>query len=573
MKHLHYLGTWLLTILVLGACVPATAPGQSGDTPAISQGQAPIQRTLVILARGEPPSIAAKPLQAFSGSLLGPVRMFNAMLDYKDEREAIHPYLAEALPELNTSSWQVFPDGTMQTTYRLRPGLTWHDGTPLTADDFVFGWTVYSTAELGASTSAPVGQMAEVLAPDPGTVTITWRRLYPDAAGMDMGFQALPAHILRDPLQRLDAESFINLPFWTRDYVGLGAYRVTEWVPGSEIDAVAFVGHALGKPKIEQVRILFTPDPNTALALMLSGDAHFAADYVFFHEEGATLEQEWQAREVEGVVDYAPALLRLTAIQHRADAASPRALADPRIRRALAYGIDNQAAVDVTTGGRGLATYTVTSPRSPMFKAVEAAIPSRRYDPRMVQQLFEEAGFSKGPQGFFVGPGGEPFRVEYATDGGPSPERENSIYVDSLRQAGVDAFSYVIPIVQLRDLQARSLRPGLSNGAIGAKALGFFISAEVPRPENRWAGNNRGGWSNPEYDRLWQTFDTALEPRDRERSTAEMERLLYDDTAVIPNMFTVVVNARAATLKGPKLRTTPESANGILDVHTWEWIR
>jgi len=35
----------------------------------------------------------------------------------------------------------------------------------------------------------------------------------------------------------------------------------------------------------------------------------------------------------------------------------------------------------------------------------------------------------------------------------------------------------------------------------------------------------------------------------------------------------VVVNARAATLQGPKLRTTPDSANGILDVHIWEWVR
>jgi ABC-type transport system substrate-binding protein len=294
---------------------------------------------------------------------------------------------------------------------------------------------------------------------------------------------------------------------------------------------------------------------------------------VFFYEEGSTLDQEWQARGADGIVDYAPTLLRWTGIQHRPDAASPRALADVRIRRALAYGMDGQAAVDVTTGGQGLATHTVTSSRSPMYKAVEAAVGSRRYDPRMVQQLFEEAGFSKGPQGFFVGQGGEPLRVEVATDGGASPERENSIYVDSLRQAGVDAFSHVIPIVQLRDLQARALRPALSNGGIGAKALGAFISAEVPRPENRWAGNNRGGWSNPEYDRQWQLFDTTLDPGNRARSTAEMERLLYDNAAIIPNLFTVVVNARVATLRGPAMRTTPDAGLGMQNAHTWEWTR
>jgi hypothetical protein len=52
-----------------------------------------------------------------------------------------------------------------------------------------------------------------------------------------------------------------------------------------------------------------------------------------------------------------------------------------------------------------------------------------------------------------------------------------------------------------------------------------------------------------------------------------MERLLYEDTAVIPNMFTVVVNARAGTLQGPTMRQTPDAANGALDTHLWEWTR
>jgi ABC-type transport system substrate-binding protein len=163
--------------------------------------------------------------------------------------------------------------------------------------------------------------------------------------------------------------------------------------------------------------------------------------------------------------------------------------------------------------------------------------------------------------------------VEYATDGGPSPERENAIYVDSLRQAGVDAFSYVIPIAQMRDLQARALRPGLSNGGMAPRTLGPFVSAEVPRPENRWAGQNRGGWSHPDYDRVWQAFDTSLDAQERERHTAELERILYEDTGVIPNMFTVVVNARAGNLQGPRVRQTPDAANSALYTHLWEWTR
>ena len=47
-------------------------------------------------------------------------------------------------------------DGKMETTYRLKPNLTWHDGTPLTAGDFVFSYQLYSTPEVGQGTLPPV---------------------------------------------------------------------------------------------------------------------------------------------------------------------------------------------------------------------------------------------------------------------------------------------------------------------------------------------------------------------------------------------------------------------------------
>ena len=49
-------------------------------------------------------------------------RLFNASLALVDPRLVARPYLAEALPQLHTSTWQVMPDGRMETTWRLRQG-------------------------------------------------------------------------------------------------------------------------------------------------------------------------------------------------------------------------------------------------------------------------------------------------------------------------------------------------------------------------------------------------------------------------------------------------------------------
>src|SRR5207245_2828594 len=56
----------------------------------------------------------------------------------EDSVGARFPQLAEALPSTETGTWRVLPDGTMETTWRLREGACWHDGHPLTSDDLVF---------------------------------------------------------------------------------------------------------------------------------------------------------------------------------------------------------------------------------------------------------------------------------------------------------------------------------------------------------------------------------------------------------------------------------------------------
>lgn len=55
-----------------------------------------------------------------------------------DNKGVLQPRLAEAVPSLENGLWKVFPDGRMETTWKLKPGLRWHDGTPFTSDDLLF---------------------------------------------------------------------------------------------------------------------------------------------------------------------------------------------------------------------------------------------------------------------------------------------------------------------------------------------------------------------------------------------------------------------------------------------------
>jgi len=559
----------LVAALALAACapaVPATPSGEQGGGPAAPTAP---QRTLVMAVRGEPPSLAAQELVAFSGSLQRPRELFNAQLDFRDERAVPRAVLAEALPQLNTDTWRVFPDGRMETTHKLKPNLTWHDGTAVSAEDFAFAWRVYATPDFGQSTTPPIGQMEEVVAPDPRTVVIRWRQLYPDAVSLDRDFQALPRHILEQPFRDLDSIAFTSHPFWTFEYVGLGPYRLTGWEPGAFLLGGAFDNYVLGRPKIDQIKLVFITDPQTALANTMAGEVHLVADPIFGVPEGLTLEQHW-AQGQGGTVLYSPVGMRTSVVQLRPEHVESPALLDLRVRKAVRLGLDSASAIDALTGGKAVLTHTIISPGVDFDAEIERAIQKYSYDPRQAQQLMEEAGFRKGPDGFFVGGDGKRVEFSIASSAGERQEQEVAVYVDSVRRAGFDVSQRVVSVQQLRDPRNRALIPGLQIRG-GADEHVSYTSEQIPGPDNRWHGDNRGAWSSAEYDRLHRDYMTTLEPPERVRQVAQMERTLNQDAAVVPLMFNVYTVPHVAALQGPVARHTPLAGDTFLHVHQWEW--
>src|SRR5688572_4007970 len=122
----------VLFAMALLACAPVSP---RSDT-SVATGSAPAvqPKSIVFGVRYELISGQSKALNNTNSD--AQKRLFNASLALMDSSGEIRPYLAETLPQLNTDSWRVNPDGTMVTTYRLRPNLTWHDGHALSADDF-----------------------------------------------------------------------------------------------------------------------------------------------------------------------------------------------------------------------------------------------------------------------------------------------------------------------------------------------------------------------------------------------------------------------------------------------------
>jgi len=554
--------------LVSAACTPGTPGGPAQSGPPASGGSGPDQSVrLAMVIRDEPQTLTHKLRVGIT--LTEAKRLFNAGLAIYDEGQRPHPYLAEALPQLNSDSWRVLPDGRMETTYRLRPNLTWHDGTTLSAEDFVLAWRVYTNpGELPLVTLTPQNQMEEVVAVDERTVLIRWRRLYPEAGTLREDFTPLPRHLVEQSYLHDPSDAFANHPYWSREYVGLGPYRVEGWEPGAFIDGSAFAGHALGRPRIERIRLIFVSDVNTVIANLLSGSAHMLLDHSQFRfQQGAILQRQWAASN-DGAVLLEPTNLRPVQIQFRPELVNPRSILDLRVRKALFHSIDRQALIDAQLDGQGLAMDTMVSRQAPYFEEVDRVIAKYPYDLRRADQLLQEAGYIKGPDGFYTSSTEGRFSMEVRASAGTQNEQDLAIMTDGWQRMGIDATPHPFPTVRLQDGQFRASFPALQlnmGGADEGILRSNLANGSIPRPENRWTGSNRGGWNSPEFDRLLEAFESTLDRRDRDLLVVQMARLISEELPVLTLYYDYNVRAHLNRLRGPRL------GGGSWNVHEWEW--
>ncbi|MBM2812015.1 MAG: hypothetical protein HW416_2774 [Chloroflexi bacterium] len=551
-----------LLIALLGLTLLACAsPGQRATEPVGAGANRPAsapERTLIIAIELEPQNISVLVPATPTVSSNHVTRPFNAMLELVDGQGVAHPYLAEALPQLNTSSWRILPDGRMETTYRLRPNVVWHDGAPLTAEDFVFAFQVVTKPEanFAAGSAPPISYIENATASDDRTLTFHWRQLYPDASVLTLGgsrggLPPFPRHILEAPFREGLGDAFVRHPYWTREFVGLGPYRMDRWDLGVSMEAVAFDRHVLGVPKIQRIRWVFIPDGNAATASIRSGAIQMAADSLDFNQ-AVELKREWAGNR-GGQVIAGYTSTRNILFQFRPEYVSPRAILDARVRRALASAIDRQLFNESLFGGENLLMDSLFLPTFSYFPAIDRSIVKYPFDPRATDRLMNEAGYVKAADGPFTGADGRlTFDFKIGEDNGGVPER--AVVAGMWRQAGFDIEEVNMTTAQLRDPETRSTFHAISAYITGAhenNQVSQLQTEQIGSAENRWRGNNRGGWINQEFDRLVLALNNTLDADARVGVRSQIAKLVTDELPLITLASNPSAYAFATGIRGP----------------------
>jgi len=563
----HPWGFLAFALVMLVACAPPMGRAPAGP----AEGAQPREmRTLSVVVRNEPFDLT----DSASGRNNITLALFVARMVHSDDLDRPAPVLAEALPELNTETWRVLPDGRMETAFRLRPNIAWHDGAPLTAEDVAFTHrtnAIQLASGLSQSAISTIEHRAieQVLAPDPQTVVVRWKQLYADAVRLDL--KILPRHILEPVVEEGRPEVLGSHPYWTTQYVGAGPYRVARWEPGAFIEATGFEAYALGRPSIDRIRVTWNGDPNATLARVLAGDADLALDGAIFYPQAATLKKEWAAG-AQGVVLIQPGSLRFVSAQHRPAYASPASVLDARVRRATAHALDRQALNEALTEGYGVFAESVAPPGVRYYAEVDRTAPKYPYDLRRTEQLMAEAGFAKAADGWYAS----------AAEGRHGPEimgvaegqegQETTIVVDYLRRAGIDAQLRLVPQAQLQQSdEMKSTYPAWrTNYGLGSPknlSADRVLGSRAATVENRWSGTNKMGWSNEAHDSLYDRWLRTLDVAEADSILIQIAKFTMEELPYIPTYFDPTVAAHSATLAGPSLGF----GTAWYNLRQWSW--
>jgi len=497
--------------------------------------------------------------------------LHSSLAVYDPTTNVLHPRLAERVPTLETGDWTVLPDNKMEVTWKLRPNVTWHDGTPLGAEDFVLGFRITMDPEMFARGTAVIRSIEDVTAPDPQTVVVRWKSVYIFANAMLKNtLVPLPRHLVADAYDSGNKTALAASPLWTTEWVGLGPYRLDQWLQGSYIEVVANDAYVLGRPVIDRISIRLFGDVNTLLATILAGDIDVAPGGAFKQEEGNVLKTEWEARGAGTVIANFNDLRHGKPSWRYPDAPWAQ---DVRVRQALVHMIDRQGMVDTLKYGLSAVADIPLLPEDPVYKlAQQRGVPSYPYDVARAHRLLGEAGLTRGPDGMFRAQSGDPFTIQVsATADIASQVQELVVIADQWKAAGLDASPFPIPdgASDRDELRAKSRGIIVRGLKLDYTSFAEFTMSEISSESTRWKGNNMGGYNNPSYDQQVSRLLTTARPTEREQAGVDLVRRSLEEVVWIPLFYGANV---AVYRKGVQGVTKVMPAQDVLawNVHLWQ---
>ena len=409
--------------------------------------------------------------------------------------------------------------------FKLRPGLLWSDGAPLTADDSVFSFEVANRLYPRARADL-IARTQSYRAVD--ETTVEWRGA-PGARDPRYAtnfFTPLPRHTLGS----LKTEELLTADASARTPVSWGPYKIDEWTPGDHISLsknLSYFRAAEGLPHFDRLVFRFVAGGEEALAALLAGECDYVDESAGLETQSARLAQLQQEGKLATAIETGTAWEHADFGITPLNPESPSLFQKKETRQGVAMCIDRQRMADELFPGQSAVPDTYVPPGHPLANPEAKAYP---FDPQAGAALLQAAGWVDSdsnpvtPRVSLGVPGvvdGTPFTFTYLTADDAERQQVAQILKESLAQCGIQVEISAGNYEQL-------FAPGPDGPVFGRNfAMAQFgwvtsleppcflyTTQEIPGPYPKypkgWGGANASGFSSPEFNQACQTASTSL---------------------------------------------------------------
>jgi peptide/nickel transport system substrate-binding protein len=530
----------LVASMVLAAGCGGGAPVDGGATaPATSRGA----DRLVVGYDREPDT-----LNRFSTHILEDIETCVVEgLVTTDEKMNIVPLLAASIPTLENGGVVLRSDGGMDVTWKLKPGITWHDGTPHTSADVKFTVEAINSPAYNPESTDGFDRITSVDTPDPLTAVLHYDQVY---APYQLQFMrgTLPKHVLEG--RDIDTANDYN-----RAPLGTGPYRVAEWKTGEfiRLEAVPDYWQGAGQPRIKTLLFKFIPNTNTRINQLKSGEVDMVVMFPWDkHREVAAIPGVRVQRTDGNGYEHVTMNQR----------AFP-AFADVRVRQALIHAVDRELITSTILEGLAPITH---GPVQPVSWAHNPQVRQYAFDPVRARALLDEAGWKDADGDGVREKDGQRFAFTLITQAGFAV-RENVAQVlqRQFKDVGVEA------AVQLHD--GTSISKLWFEGKFHAMLhwwqlpadpeLTLFFAKDRMPPR----GRNINYVSDDALTALVYAADRSVSQAERAKVLGEAQVRIADLAIEIPLYGVSKLDAVPARLEG--FTGNPTNTGPFWNVHTW----
>jgi peptide/nickel transport system substrate-binding protein len=501
---LKHLSLRMGILVSIGLLMTACGKAPNGNAADFDQSYPPSSGgTLIDATAGEPsgliPMIAGEAAASAVAS-----NIFNSLLKY-DKNLELQGELAQ--------SWSVSPD-QKTITFKLKPGLKWADGKPLTSADVLFTWKLVTDDNTRTPYGSDYKLVIRAETPDAATFRVSYANPYAPALDSWAGLQILPEHLLKG--QDINTTSFRFKP------VGSHYYKLEEWKPGERISLVRNPNSTQGPPRIDRLVSRFIPDPAAQFLELL-------ADNI----DSMTLNPIQYSRIVPSREDLKQKLALYKELGNNYTYLGfnlkHKPFDDIRVRQAINYAIDKQELIDGVLLGMG---EPVSSPYKPGTRWTNPDLSPYPYDPNKAIALMKAAGYTGRDKEGYLLRDGKRLSFDILTNQNKQREMSAVLVQRRLKEIGIDAN---IRVMEWASFIGRFIK----TGDFDVVLLGWGLSLD-PDQYSIWHSSQQApgqfnfiGYNNPRVDKLLEQGRLELNPDKRMKIYHEFASILLADSPIV----------------------------------------